>query len=299
MDIRTIEAFLVLASQLNFTKSANMIYLSQPAFSRQISSLEDEMDCKLFTRNKRKVELTEEGKIFARHAQSLYDEYCKMTLQMKRLKNDTHGRLNIGFLQDLPQNTFIPIIREFKASHKNIEFIFQDFPMGKILDKIRLKELDAAFSLSDNILDYQDISYMCLTRLPMYVVVPREHPLKDRASLAIKELKDEKFVMLDPIGYAPSHRHILEMCKTAGFEPNVCAYASYVPSSLTMVGYGMGITLVSEPAKSFSSDDIIFIPLDNETAYIRSLLLWRTFTTNPVVSQFTALCKNMLESDNS
>jgi DNA-binding transcriptional LysR family regulator len=297
MDIHTIEAFLVLASQLNFTKSANIIYLSQPAFSRQIVSLEDEVGCKLFIRSKRKVELTEEGKVFARHAQALYDEYCKLTLKMKQLKSDTGEKLRIGFLQDLPQHIFSPVVRKFKAQNKDIELIFHDLAMEAIIDKIRLKELDVAFSLSDNILDYQGISYMCLNKLPMYVVVSKDHPFKDRKSLTIEELRDEKFVMIDPATYSPSHRHNISMCKIAGFEPNICAYASYVPSLLMMVGYGMGIAFVSEPAKFFRSDDIIFIPLDNEAAFLRTLLLWGTFTTNPAVSQFTDICTDMLEPE--
>jgi DNA-binding transcriptional LysR family regulator len=171
--------------------------------------------------------------------------------------------------------------------------------MDKIIDKLRLKELDVAFSLSDNIMDYQDISSMCLTKLPMYVAVVRDHPLKDRPSLKMEELKDEKFVMVDPTEYKLSHRHILSMCKVAGFEPNVCAYASYVPSLLMMVGYGTGVAIVSEPAKSFKSDDIVFIPIKNEAAYIRTMLMWGTFTTNPAVSQFTAICKDMLEPADS
>jgi DNA-binding transcriptional LysR family regulator len=172
--------------------------------------------------------------------------------------------------------------------------------MDKIIDKLRLKELDVAFSLSDNIMDYQDISYMCLTKqLPMYVVVPQDHPLKNCPSLKMEELKDEKFVMIDPTEYKLSHRHILSMCKLAGFEPNVCAYASYVPSLLMMVGYGTGVAIVSEPAKSFKSDDIVFIPIENEDAYIRTMLMWGAFTTNPAVSQFTAMCKDILEPDNT
>jgi DNA-binding transcriptional LysR family regulator len=297
MDIHTIEAFLVLASQLNFTKSANMIYLSQPAFSRQIVTLEDEVGSKLFIRSKRKVELTEEGKVFARHAQALYDEYCKLTLKMKQLRNDTGEKLRIGFLLDFPQNIFFPVARKFKAQYKDIELIFHDLTMDTIIDKLRLKELDVAFSLSNNILDYQGISYMYLKKLPMYVVVSNDHPLKDRKSLTIEELRDEKFVMIDPATYSPSHRHIFSMCKIAGFEPNICAHASYVPSLLMMVGYGMGITIVSEPAKFFMFNDIIFIPLDNEAAFIRTLLLWGTFTTNPAVSQFTDICKDILEPE--
>jgi DNA-binding transcriptional LysR family regulator len=299
MDMYTIEAFLVLASQLNFTKSANMIYLSQPAFSRQIVSLEDEVGSKLFIRSKRKVELTEEGRIFARHAQVLYDEYCKLMLTMKQLKNDTGGKLNIGFLQDLPQIILIPVVHEFKTKYKDIELIFHDLPMDKIIDKLRLKELDIAFSLSNNILDNKDISSMCLTKMPMYVVIPKDNPLKDMHSLTIEELKDENFVMVTPDGYSPGHRHILSMCKIAGFEPNVCAYASYVPSLLMMVGYGLGITIVSEPAKNFAPDNVVFIPLNNEDAYLRILLMWRSNTTNPVVSQFTDICKRVLKLKNS
>jgi DNA-binding transcriptional LysR family regulator len=299
MDIHTIEAFLVLASQLNFTKSANIIYLSQPAFSRQIVSLENEVGCKLFIRSKRKVELTEEGKIFARHAQALYDEYSKLTLRMKQLKTDTKETLRIGFLLDLPQNIFSPAVRKFKAQYKNIELIFHDLAMDAIIDKLRLKDMDVAFSLSNNILDYQGISYMSLKKQPMYVVVSQDHPLKNRKSLTIEELRDEMFVMADPARYPPSYHQIFSMCKTAGFEPNICAHASYVPSLLMMVGYGMGITLVSKPALFFSSDDIVFIPLDNEAAFLQTLLLWETSTTNPAVPQFIDICKDMLAPETS
>ena len=71
MDIRILSQFVTIAEELNITKAAEKLYMSQPPLSIQIKKLEDELDTKLFIRGKRHLQLTESGKLLYRHAKEI------------------------------------------------------------------------------------------------------------------------------------------------------------------------------------------------------------------------------------
>ncbi|MCP3852469.1 MAG: LysR family transcriptional regulator, partial [Gammaproteobacteria bacterium] len=74
MDIPAIETFLTVAKKQSFSLTAELLYLTQPAISKRIASLESELNCKLFDRIKKKIILTEAGKLFLPRAQNIIDE---------------------------------------------------------------------------------------------------------------------------------------------------------------------------------------------------------------------------------
>ncbi|MDR0851443.1 MAG: LysR family transcriptional regulator [Clostridiales Family XIII bacterium] len=295
MDIKTLEAFLVLADHLNFTKSAEQIYISQPAFSRQISKLEDEFGCPLFVRNKRQVELTPYGKAFAKYAHTIYDEYRNWIVQLQHMKDQTTSQLTIGFLRDLPQSYFPGVIPDFKAKYPDIAMSFVDCDMSDIFEKLMKEEIDIAFSISQAATDFGDIASLTISTLPMCVVLPKDHKYANAESLKIVDLKDEQFIAVNPQGYNQGTRHLLAMSKLAGFEPKISGYASFVPSMIMMVGFGMGITVVADPAKVFGSDQVTFVPLDDPGAFLNIMLLWRTNSSNHATGKFINLCKELLD----
>lgn len=299
MDIKNLEAFLALADHLNFTKSAEQLYISQPAFSRQITKLEDEFGCELFTRNKRKVELTEYGREFANYAQSIFSEYEKWMLVLQRMKAEKikkTGYLRIGFLQDLPHQ-FVPVaIRRFEAAHENIDLTLQDGTMSAVIDGLMKDTIDVGFTLSNEITEYHEISCLSLEAVKTCVALSANHPLADRESIRMEELRDETFVAVSPKDYGPGSRHMTYLCKKAGFEPRIAAYTTFVPSLLMMVGCGVGISIVAETARGIAPEGVTLVPLDEDSAHTEMLLMWKPTTTNPAVPLFVNFAEALLSN---
>lgn len=296
MDINTLEAFLALADNLNFTKSAEHLYISQPAFSRKITRLEDEFGCKFFTRNKRTVELTEYGRAFYVYAQDIYAAYTKWTLDLKQLKSKKSGRLRVGYLQDLPHRLFPKSVRKFQQDYDHIELNFMDCSMTGLINRLIANEIDIGFSLSGDYTEHEKLSHASLLAIPFCVAMPDDHPLADREMLHIKDLEHESFVMNNVDGYGPGSRHVLNLCSLAGFEPNIAAFTTLVPSMLILVKSGVGITIVAHTARHIAPEGVKFVQLDkSEVAPTELMLLWKSSNNNSAIPAFTETCKSLVD----
>ena len=88
------------AECLNFTKAANNLELSQPALSKQIASLEEELELQLFLRIKKRVYLSEAGKIFFKGLQKIKNDYIQLISEVNRANEISTKTLTIGYLED-------------------------------------------------------------------------------------------------------------------------------------------------------------------------------------------------------
>jgi DNA-binding transcriptional LysR family regulator len=295
MDINTIEAFLALADNLNFTKSAEHLYISQPAFSRKITRLEDEFGVKLFARNKRTVELTQYGKAFYVHAQEIFSSYAKWTVELRQLRSHKQGKLRIGYLQDLPHRLFPKTVRKFQRDYDQIELSFTDCSMTDITNRLLANEIDIGFSLLGDVTASDKITYVSLLAIPFCVALPEDHPLAGEEALSVSSLANEPFIVNDLDGYGPGTRQVMGMCSRAGFEPRVAAFTSFVPSMLILVKAGVGCTIVVDTARQIAPDGVRMILLDpREACPTELMLLWKTSNDNPAIPAFVATCQSLV-----
>jgi DNA-binding transcriptional LysR family regulator len=294
METRTIEAFLILANCLNFTKSAERVYISQPALSRQISRLEEEFDCEFFVRNKRMVELTEYGKVSTEYAQRICNEIERWKLRLKQLQSNGADRLRIGFLQDFPHDFFPRLVQSFSINHPQVEMSFSDMAINGIVDGVLRCDLDCGFSLHNEIKKFDQINSLVVSSVKMCAVFPADHALAGRVSVKMEELADSGFVMVSADNFSQGTLHTRFLCKTAGFEPKTVAHTNFVPSMLMLVKCGVGITIVAESARSIAPDGVCFVPIDNEYATMEILLFWKKQQENPVLPLFIKTAESLL-----
>jgi DNA-binding transcriptional LysR family regulator len=292
METRTIEAFLILANCLNFTKSAEQVYITQPALSRQIAQLEKEFDCQFFVRNKRTVELTKFGKASVEYAQRICNEIAKWKLRLKQMHKVE--RLRIGFLQDFSDDFFPRLVQVFMANNPQVEMNFSDRDINGIVDGVLHGELDCGFSLHNEIKKFDQIDGFVVSSMKMCAVLPANHALAGRNSVKMEELTDSNFVMVSTNEFAQGTLHIRLLCKMAGFEPKTTAHASFVPSLLMLVKCGLGIGIVAESARLISPGGISFVPIDSKYATIETLLFWNKQEKNPALPLLIKTAKSLL-----
>lgn len=295
METRTIEAFLILGNCLNFTKSAERVYISQPALSRQIVHLEEEFDCELFSRNKRTVELTEYGKASIEYAQRICNEIDQWKLRVKQLRNKGAEQLRIGFLQDFPNDFFPRLVQTFSVNHPNVEMSFRDMGINEIVDSIMHGDIDCGFCLHNEKGKLDQICSLTVSSVKMCAVFPENHVLANRRSIKMEELVNSSFIAITGENYAQGTLQMRFLCKNAGFEPKVIAHAHHVPSMLMMVKCGVGVAVVAESAQAFSPPGIHFVPIDNEYAFMEMLLFWNKQQKNTALPLFLKTAEALLQ----
>lgn len=294
MEIKNLEAFLLLARSLNFTKSAEQMFLSQSAFSRQIIRLEEEIGCQLFKRTKRNVELTTYGKNFLHHAEIIVSEYNKSLVRMNCSVN-RRGHLKIGLLNDLIDDIFPKIINDFIVDNPDVEIIYSDNTMSGLVHNLLRDEIDCAYTLSHDAKNVPGLSSYTVWSKPVYIAMSCKHPLAEKETLRVEDLAGSPFIIPMPDTYNLGVMHMNYLCKKAGFEPNVAAMVSTINSLLMLVSSNVGVAFTAQTAKNILSESVRFIPVetDGHTALETDIsILWKTSNANPPIERFLVSAKN-------
>ena len=132
------------ATEKNFTKAAEMLYLSQPALSKQIKTLEKNLDIVLINRKKNKLSLTENGKIFFQYSErilALCEESCRALID---LKNGERGNLSIGASQTIGTYLMPRIFVLFAQNYPQINLNIQVNSTPIIINNVVKNEIDIA-----------------------------------------------------------------------------------------------------------------------------------------------------------
>ncbi|WP_397475813.1 LysR substrate-binding domain-containing protein [Pusillimonas sp.] len=259
MELRQLRYFTTLAEELNFTRAAERLHISQPPLSAQIAQLEDELGAKLFHRTSRKVELTEAGAAFLRDVRIVQSRLKDATQRVRQIDAGTAGRLEVGlsgshFLGPLPQ-----LIGQLAVSHPNVRVILNEMAPNDQLEALREQRIDLSISrqsIEDDLL--------CSRKLwddPLLVALPPGHRLANKRRLRLDELAGEKFVMLRRETSTFAER-IFRACAAHGFSPHVEQTVGEVPAQLSLVAAGLGIALVPTSTSAFQPHALSFCILD-------------------------------------
>lgn len=302
MDIKSIESFLLLARSLNFTRSAEQMFLSQSAFSRQIIRIEEELGCQLFVRTKRNVCLTDFGKSFLGHAEKIISEYNKGIVHLHSQMNIA-GYLRLGILDDLIDKKFPVLINDFLKANPGINIAFTDNGMSGLINNLLKEEIDCAYTLSSDVETISDISAYTIWSGTLYVAVSMDNPLSSRDSVRMEDLSESPFIMIVPDTFNLGAIQINYLCKTAGFTPNIAAVVSNVNSLLMLVNCNIGIGLVAQTAKYIAPKGVKLFPLEfseTEQYNVQTVIkiLWKTSNPNPAIQKFIEAAQRNFHSNN-
>lgn len=187
-----LKTLIVLAEEKSYTRTAEICNLSQPAVTQHVKALESEYGITIFKRNGRNLTLTEDGKILVNSAKKLVALERDIQKELERHKV-APKKLDIGMTLTAG-GYFIPEILEvFKDKYPDLRFNFHTDIAEKILERMRLNELD--FAIIDGTPHTDEFNVELLFLDELIIIGPRNHPLAQKESVTIEELKKEKFIL--------------------------------------------------------------------------------------------------------
>ncbi|MDM8347176.1 LysR family transcriptional regulator [Pseudochrobactrum sp. sp1633] len=288
---RQVRYFLVLVKVLHFGKAAAMLNLAQPALSRAINELEDQIGIKLFHRTTRYVELTEAGRLLAEGCE-LADEYLQRSATLaKRVSQGDIGTLRIGY-NDFAINGRLPdFIRLFRHHHPEIR-VEMNFHSTSVQQSMLLNDqIDVAFMIgpfqADNVhsLTFEHNHYVAL--------LPSGHPLSGRSELQLVELMNENFVLGNPEEWFIFRNLFFDLCKKKGFMPNLVQEASSTEGIFGMVAAGTGVSIHSSSILNRRRHGVNVVRIADITDEIPIISSWKDNRLNPVLRIFVEFLKNL------
>ena len=152
-----LKIFAAVADRLSFTKAADELNITQPAVSKHIREMENELKTKLFNRNGKKIELTESGKILFRYSEKIRNISRDFNYELNLLQNLKKGKLKIGASTTIANYILPKILAEFNTYHNNIEIeviVDNTEKISKLLEKSKIDCALTEGKTQSNLLEY-------------------------------------------------------------------------------------------------------------------------------------------------
>nr|WP_320131151.1 LysR family transcriptional regulator [uncultured Holophaga sp.] len=285
MDIKQLRCFMAVAENLNFTKAANQLFVTQSAVSYQIAGLEKQLDLKLFVRDRHTVQLTAAGEVLYQESKRLVAEFNEAVDKARMTESGMVGRLSIGILSSFK---FLPsLIKKFRSSYPSIAVTVTRHSMNQLNDALKSGELDLIFTITFAMASLRNVrSYTFLPDQAAVFVRP-DHPLASKERVSILDLKKEPMVHLSADSSASGLDWTEKICRKRGFAPNIVQFTDDLETLLFMIDAGLGITILAKHALGFYPNfKLKAIPLEDADAAIEGICVWKDRTSNPSVPLF-------------
>jgi DNA-binding transcriptional LysR family regulator len=244
MEVSELRSFLLLADELHFRKAAEKLFLSQPALSKQIRRLEDKAGGALFARTRRKVALTETGKVLRPLAAKLVADAHSALNLTRETANGRAGALSIGFGIASVSEILPRAIMRFRKAYPHVELRMRD--MSTPAQTVALLDGTLDIGILRLPLAHAELQTVSLLRERLVLVTPSSIAYKPKEGLAA--LSKEPFIFLPRQTSATFYDHAFGLCRRAGFTPRIVQEASEMFTILNFVRSGLGVSLVPSAA---------------------------------------------------
>ncbi len=285
MDINRLEEFVVLADNLNFSKAARILFLTQPVLSRHISELEETLGGQLFIRDTHKVSLTPFGEMAAEQIRTVVDSYHAAMAYIRSQLNETKGNIEVGFLGHAVR----PFITQFTDYLKNDPEITVNYTsiveLDDLISRIEDNELDLGFITHIDRERSKNIESLWITDDPLYVVVPHKSALAERESVSVNDLSGFPMITFDKRTNPHTALFHEKLFKVLGADLNSVRTVHNIESGFFYTDTGLGAFIIPKHLLSLTQD-LPAIPISDKEAFISLHLIWKNDNARPAVHTF-------------
>lgn len=260
MELRQLEYFIVLSEELHFTRAAEKLGITQPSLSQQIRLLEHEVGMPLFDRVGKKTLITEAGKALLHHGYNMFHELSQARAVISELQGLKRGTLKIGALLTVVNYLLPPTVMGFHNSYPGVTLSVLGLRTGDIFNGLLHNELDLGIVYLP--LEHQDLEAIPLYKEYLALAVPADHPLAQASVATLDILKETPSVLLPDTYFL--RQVINEQCRSLAFAPQPVLEMTTMESIITMVGRGIGVTILPKAYLDYiEHPQIRTIPLQN------------------------------------
>lgn len=288
MTIRQIRYFLVLARELHFWNTAEKVNISQSSLSRQIQSLEEELDVKLFVRDKRNVKLTEAGIFLYEKWKNIIDELDRTHRQAKNIEDGTSGMVSITYSGSIAFSFLPKLLQMLNENMPDLNVLLTEPTDVSNLKLLVDYEIDMAFS-RDRI-RHPSISSTKLYAEPVCLVVPENHWITQESYQGLEDMKEDHFI-ISPLHHETFYATLLrKLFAKYNFEPKSTIQSDFGSMILNLVSKEVGVSILPYSFKYANYKNVRFIPMEEE---VELFINWRKLDRNKAVHNIIETAKSI------
>jgi DNA-binding transcriptional LysR family regulator len=289
MELRHLRYFVAVGEEQHYGRAASRLRVAQPALSRQIQDLEEEVGFKLFDRLPRGVKLSAAGKLFLQDARRILQEVNEAAGRAGRVARGLSGTLRVGFAENASWRGVVPdSFRRFREQQPDAELQLQPAASLEQLEAIRSGRLDAGF------VNFMPKSDPELDQLPVAtqhveLAAPKRHALTKLKKLRLRDLTDVPFVWFPRWANPAFYDRLTHKCYRGGLKsPRIVQEGLNEATILSLVSSGLGVGWVVGSARWRSPESVVILPVVDLDVALPLVLAWRRDNTSTLLANFIA-----------
>lgn len=290
MELRHLRYFIAVAKHGSFNRAAQTLHLTQPALSRQVKDLEDELSVPLFVRGKNAVTLTGAGDSFYEEAREII---ARAELAVQRVRNERRTEiLRVGYAPSVTAGILPNALQKFHAEHPRVRIELADLFPHDMTSKARDGELDIVITLESPGAPVPNFHWEELYKIPIVLVMPASHALAKLKRIPPRRLREVPLVGLAPESFPEHVPHIKKILKPFDVRPHFVALErDGVSTMFASIEAFNAAAILAESAVSFMPRSLVCRPFFPAFDPVIAKIGWSRKNAKPHVSAFVELLR--------
>jgi DNA-binding transcriptional LysR family regulator len=289
-DLKQLHCFVAVATELNFRRAAVRLNMTQPPLTRQIQLLEHGLGIQLLERTKHSVRLTTAGQVFLVDATRLLNLAEQAANTARRASRGETGRVRIGFTGAAGHEIVPRLLAAAKQALPDIDVVVHELISAAQIEAFAANSIDLGIMRPLN--SRQKLASFLIEREPLIVVLPAQHALADCATIDLRSLDNQPFIMHSPEDGKYFHDQVMGLFWSAKVMPDFVQYIDQTPTIISMVRAGLGMAIVPASAQRFDFDNVVFRPIRREAISAEMIMAWRPDQRIPAVTALRLMAED-------
>ncbi|HWU64626.1 MAG TPA: LysR substrate-binding domain-containing protein [Ensifer sp.] len=294
-DLARLKIFLAVATRLNFRRTADDLRIAQPAITRAIKILEEEMGCLLFERTTRQVRLTPSGEALFRAVESAFATLRTGVHTARQTAAGEVGTLSIGYSALTTYDVMPKLIvqyHQFMPSVRTELFLLSTIEQ---IEALQSGSIDCGLVLSEACRDRN--AHFVVKREPLVVLASATSDLASAANLRLSDLSDQSFIFGRRTRWA-TFRNVMEMiCRQGGLVPRIEHEVDDEHIMIRRVSMQSGIALYGESIRASLPADVVAIPISDPHAAFEISVVWNPNNQPPLLLNFLDFMRSYIDAN--
>ena len=297
MELRHLRYFVAVAEEENIRRAAKRLHIVQPALSRQMRQMEEEMECALFDRLPRGIRLNAAGKAFLESAREILSRTDEAVAHARRVAQGEAGQLRIGFIESASWfGVFPKSIQQYRVRYPNVGLDLHPMFSTDQLGAIVAGRLDAGFCYTFEALP-EGCQALLLRMDTVVLAVPRRYGWKRRGDVRLEDLKTEAFVGLSR-SIAPAYvDRIVSTTYASGLSPNIVQEAIDERTLLSLVSAGIGVGFCNSANEGRKPQLVDLVPVVDFDLRLSLCFVWNQSNSSAALSAFRSVVSHHQDID--
>ncbi|MBB5352424.1 DNA-binding transcriptional LysR family regulator [Haloferula luteola] len=260
MHLRWLKYFVAVAEYENVTRAAVQLHVAQPAVSRQIRQLEDELGVELFSRQAQSIHLTEAGRFFLIEAKAVIHRLEKAFARVRQFDAMTTIELHVGYVPAFTASFLPKVLEDMAATFPSVKISLYDLCTERMMTGLINKQLDVSLLVNPFGNALEGLDYHEVSSHEPELVTHKNHPLALAEQVSIEEIAQLPLLAFSKSGY-PEYIQWLERMLSSEKSWHIYAECDTVPSMVVMLEAQRGVTLAQKGFHGHSQGKLVGIPV--------------------------------------